>query len=47
MMVYEQGIGYDALGHYLPSGLLGLALVAMFASIMSTVDSNMNFGAQL
>ena len=35
------------LGHYLPSGLLGLALVAMFASIMSTVDSNMNFGAQV
>ncbi len=35
------------LGHYLPSGLLGLSLVAMFASIMSTVDSNMNFGAQV
>jgi len=35
------------LGHYLPTGLLGLALVAMFASIMSTVDSNMNFGAQV
>ncbi len=35
------------LGHYLPAGLLGLALVAMFASIMSTVDSNMNFGAQV
>ena len=35
------------LGHYLPPGLLGLALVAMFASIMSTVDSNMNFGAQV
>jgi solute:Na+ symporter, SSS family len=35
------------LGHYLPSGLLGLALVALFASIMSTVDSNMNFGAQV
>ena len=35
------------LGHYLPSGLLGLALVAMFASIMSTVDSNMNFGAEV
>ena len=35
------------LGHYLPTGLLGLALVALFASIMSTVDSNMNFGAQV
>jgi Na+/proline symporter len=35
------------LGHYLPTGILGLALVAMFASIMSTVDSNMNFGAQV
>ncbi len=35
------------LGHYLPTGLLGLALVAIFASIMSTVDSNMNFGAQV
>jgi len=35
------------LGHYLPTGLLGLALIAMFASIMSTVDSNMNFGAQV
>ncbi len=35
------------LGYYLPPGLLGLALVAMFASIMSTVDSNMNFGAQV
>jgi len=35
------------LGHYLPSGLLGLALIALFASIMSTVDSNMNFGAQV
>ena len=30
------------LGHYLPSGLLGYALMAMFASIMSTVDSDMN-----
>jgi SSS family solute:Na+ symporter len=35
------------LGHYLPTGLLGLALIALFASIMSTVDSNMNFGAQV
>jgi len=35
------------LGHYLPAGLLGLAVIAMAASIMSTVDSNMNFGAQV
>lgn len=35
------------LGHYLPAGLLGLAIVALGASIMSTVDSNMNFGAQV
>ena len=35
------------LGHYLPAGLLGLAFVAVLASIMSTVDSNMNFGAQV
>ncbi|HUT23060.1 MAG TPA: hypothetical protein VM492_01820 [Sumerlaeia bacterium] len=35
------------LGAYLPPGLLGLAVIAMFASIMSTVDSNMNFGAQV
>lgn len=35
------------LAHYLPAGVLGLALVALFASIMSTVDSNMNFGAQV
>ncbi len=35
------------LGHYLPAGLLGLAFIAMLASIMSTVDSNMNFGAQV
>ncbi|HDY87863.1 MAG TPA: hypothetical protein ENH82_07080 [bacterium] len=35
------------LGNYLPAGLLGLALVAMFASIMSTVDSSLNFGAQV
>ncbi|MBN2023375.1 MAG: hypothetical protein JW809_11355 [Pirellulales bacterium] len=35
------------LGHYLPSGLLGLALVALLAAIMSTVSSNLNFGAQV
>ncbi|MBN1418783.1 MAG: hypothetical protein JXP34_08395 [Planctomycetes bacterium] len=35
------------LGHYLPAGLLGLAIIAIAASIMSTVDSNLNFGAQV
>ncbi len=35
------------LGEYMPSGLLGLALIALFAAIMSTVDSNMNLGAQV
>ena len=35
------------LSHYMPTGLLGLALIALCASIMSTVDSNMNFGAQV
>lgn len=35
------------LGHYLPPGLLGLALVALFASLMSTVDSHMNFAGQV
>lgn len=32
---------------YLPPGLLGLSLSAVLASIMSTVSSNMNFGAQV
>jgi Na+/proline symporter len=35
------------LGHYLPAGLLGLAVSGLLASIMSTVSSNMNFGAQV
>jgi solute:Na+ symporter, SSS family len=35
------------LGHYLPAGLLGLAVSGILASIMSTVSSNMNFGAQV
>jgi Na+/proline symporter len=35
------------LSHYLPSGLLGLAVSGILASIMSTVSSNMNFGAQV
>lgn len=32
---------------YLPAGLLGLAVVAMMSSIMSTISSNMNFGSQV
>jgi Na+/proline symporter len=35
------------LGHYMPSGLLGLAIAGILAAIMSTVSSNMNFGAQV
>jgi SSS family solute:Na+ symporter len=35
------------LAHYLPPGLLGLAVIGILASIMSTVSSNMNFGAQV
>ena len=35
------------LGQYLPPGLLGLAVSGILASIMSTVSSNMNFGAQV
>lgn len=35
------------LGYYLPPGLLGLSLVALFASIMSTVDSHMNYAGQV
>jgi len=35
------------LAHYLPAGLLGLAVSGMLASIMSTLSSNMNFGAQV
>ena len=46
--IADQELAYGLLlGHYLPSGLLGLALIALFASIMSTVDSNMNLGAQV
>jgi solute:Na+ symporter, SSS family len=32
---------------YLPAGLLGLAIIAMMSSIMSTISSNMNFGSQV
>jgi len=35
------------LAAYLPAGMLGLAVSGILASIMSTVSSNMNFGAQV
>jgi Na+/proline symporter len=35
------------LGRYLPAGMLGLAVSGILAAIMSTVSSNMNFGAQV
>lgn len=44
--VRETAFGW-LLGQYMPPGLLGLALIALFAAIMSTVDSNMNLGAQV
>jgi solute:Na+ symporter, SSS family len=31
---------------YLPVGILGLTLAALLSSVMSTIDSHMNFGAQ-
>lgn len=31
---------------YLPVGLLGIALAALLASVMSTIDSHLNYGAQ-
>ena len=34
------------LADYLPVGLLGLALAALSASVMSTIDSHLNYGAQ-
>ncbi len=35
------------LARYLPAGLLGLAMVALFASVMSTVDAHMSFAGQV
>ncbi len=35
------------LANYLPAGLLGLAVSGLAAAIMSTVSSNLNFGAQV
>lgn len=46
--VLDQEMAYPKLlVEYLPTGLLGLALIGLFASIMSTIDSNMNLGAQV
>jgi Na+/proline symporter len=35
------------MAQYLPAGMLGLLFVAMLASVMSTIGSNLNFGAQV
>lgn len=35
------------LASYMPPGLLGIAIAGFAASIMSTVDSNLNFGPQV
>jgi solute:Na+ symporter, SSS family len=43
--VREQAYGM-LLDRYLPPGILGLALAALLASVMSTIDSHLNFGAQ-
>ncbi len=34
------------LKEYLPMGMLGIAVAALLASVMSTVDSHLNYGAQ-
>ena len=34
------------LQEYLPTGLLGVALAALMASVMSTIDSHLNYGSQ-
>lgn len=34
------------LQQYLPTGLLGVALAALLASVMSTIDSHLNYGSQ-
>ncbi|MEM8945671.1 MAG: sodium:solute symporter [Planctomycetota bacterium] len=34
------------LQNYLPAGLLGVALAALLASVMSTIDSHLNYGSQ-
>jgi hypothetical protein len=35
------------LRYYMPGGLIGLAVIALGAAIMSTVSANLNFGAQV
>ncbi|MBC7883290.1 MAG: Na+:solute symporter [Anaerolineae bacterium] len=35
------------IGKFIPSGLLGMVVVSILASLMSTVSSNLNFGAQV
>ncbi|MDD5766842.1 MAG: hypothetical protein PHW79_11425 [Candidatus Marinimicrobia bacterium] len=35
------------IGRYMPKGFLWLAIAGMAASIMSTIDSNLNFGSQV
>ncbi len=34
------------LAEYLPTGMLGVAIAALIASVMSTIDSHLNYGAQ-
>ncbi|MCC5878005.1 MAG: sodium:solute symporter [Candidatus Sumerlaeia bacterium] len=41
----EQAYGL-LLQHFLPVGVLGIALAALVASVMSTIDSHSNYGAQ-
>jgi len=35
------------IAHYMPPGILWLAIAGLTASIMSTIDSNLNFGSQV
>ncbi len=35
------------IAHYMPPGILWLAIAGLGASIMSTIDSNLNFGSQV
>lgn len=44
--VREEVFG-EMLVAYMPAGLLGLQIAAMLAAVMSTVSSNLNFGAQV
>lgn len=50
MYLAEAGVRETAysllLDEYLPVGLLGAALAALLASVMSTIDSHLNYGAQ-